>query len=113
MHVLQRHHPDNDKSAADRIRSLVDSNKLQVSLEANTPPAINPIPTSPPTTVHQSSQPLKSKMNSAIRKTKQLLTFSKHRVVATKANPIEKDPENESIDDFVTELSLTRFQFSL
>ncbi|XP_043505473.1 nuclear distribution protein nudE-like 1-B isoform X2 [Polistes fuscatus] len=38
IQVQERHQPDNDKTA-DRVRNLVDSNKLQVELETHTPPS--------------------------------------------------------------------------
>ncbi|XP_043282144.1 nuclear distribution protein nudE-like 1-B isoform X2 [Venturia canescens] len=59
INVLKRHHPDNDKSAAERVRSLIDSNKLQVELESHASPAISPLPQSIPPMVHNPSQPLK------------------------------------------------------
>ncbi|XP_043485010.1 nuclear distribution protein nudE-like 1-B [Leptopilina heterotoma] len=39
IQVQERRQPDNDKSAADRVRNHVDSNKLQVELESHTPPS--------------------------------------------------------------------------
>ena len=70
IQVLARQHTDNDKSAAvDRVCNHVDSNKLQAELDSHTPP------TSPMNT----TTPLKSKMRSALHKTKLFFVRSKKR----------------------------------
>ncbi|XP_058796280.1 nuclear distribution protein nudE-like 1 isoform X1 [Phymastichus coffea] len=57
IQVLARHQPDNNKSATvDRVRNHIDSNKLQVELEAHTPPTS---PVNGSTTNISSTSPLK------------------------------------------------------
>ncbi|XP_046736940.1 nuclear distribution protein nudE-like 1 isoform X1 [Diprion similis] len=58
IQVQERHQPDNDKSV-DRVRSIVDSNKLQVELETLTPSSSPSTPQTIPPTTHTTAPPLK------------------------------------------------------
>lgn len=58
IQVQERYQPDNDKSA-DRVRNIVDSNKLQVELETHTPPTSPLASQNMSQTVHTPPPPLK------------------------------------------------------
>ncbi|XP_012258859.1 nuclear distribution protein nudE-like 1-A isoform X2 [Athalia rosae] len=58
IQVQERHQPDNDKSV-DRVRSIVDSNKLQVELEAIPPSSSPSTPQTIPPPTHATTSPLK------------------------------------------------------
>ncbi|KAL2740483.1 nuclear distribution protein nudE-like 1-B isoform X1 [Vespula squamosa] len=62
IQVQERHQPDNDKTA-DRVRNLVDSNKLQVELETHTPPSSPLVSQSIPS--NNTTPSLKSKIHNA------------------------------------------------
>lgn len=74
IQVQERHQPDNDKSA-DRVRNLVDSNKLQVELETHSAPIV---PQSIPPS-NTATSPLKSKIHNTLRKTKRMFCFGPKR----------------------------------
>ncbi|KAI4492324.1 hypothetical protein M0802_009834 [Mischocyttarus mexicanus] len=72
IQVQERHQPDNDKTA-DRVRNLVDSNKLQVELETHTPPSSPLVSQSIPS--NNTTPSLKSKIHNAFRKSRRILFF--------------------------------------
>lgn len=87
--MQERHQPDNDKTV-DRVRSIVDSNKLQVELETLTPSSSPSTPQSIPQPTHATAPPLKSKPDSAVNTTKILsnLINKTELLFAAKKSPI-------------------------
>lgn len=76
IQVQERHQPDNDKTA-DRVRNLVDSNKLQVELETHTAPSSPLVSQSMPS--NNTTPSLKSKIHSAFHKSKYIFYFRSKR----------------------------------
>jgi len=64
--VHERHHADNNKPT-DRVRSIVDSNKLQAELESNSPASQIVSQTVPPN--NTTSSPIKSRIRNVFVKT--------------------------------------------
>ena len=88
IQVQERRHPDNDK-LADRVRNHVDSNKLQVELQSHTPPSSPIAPQNISPTVNSTTPQTKSKIHSALRKTKLLFSIHKRRSSASqKISPL-------------------------
>lgn len=112
IQVQERHQPDNDK-VVDRVRSIVDSNKLQVELETLTPSGSPATPqTIPPPT-----PPLKSKLHSPVHTTKNMSGFiTKTKLLSTavdffsKKSPIRN---NRSPSPKVTRKLHRRINFEL
>lgn len=75
LQVQERNHTDNNKSV-DRVRSIVDSNKLQAELESNSP-ASQVVPPIPPS---NTTLPLKSRIHNTFIKAKRIFhsTSRKH-----------------------------------
>lgn len=118
IQVQERRQPDNDKSAADRVRNHVDSNKLQVELESHTPPS-SPIVTQNLTpTVNSTTPQTKSKINSVLRRTKVLLThITKRRFSSSKLTPnklideCQNSMKRSSSSNLSNSSSIENFQF--